>query len=75
MDVLMLKIEQHTRLVEDMAKFYVDLSSPNRDRKEKQGRRPGDGESRRKVFEAVNTVFKEPIFRLLPKIIDKLSFS
>ena len=38
------------------------------------GRRPRDIESKRKAFRAVNTVFKEPIFRLLSKIRGKSYF-
>ena len=58
-----------------MAKFHINSSSPKRDEKgkkedrsgEEQGMRLGDSEPRRTVFGAVNTVFKEPIFRLPPR--------
>ena len=43
--------------------------------KEEQGKRLGDGETRRKAFEAVIIVFKELIFKLLPKVRDDPYFS
>ncbi|GFY94063.1 hypothetical protein Acr_09g0005090 [Actinidia rufa] len=63
-----------------MAKFYIGSSSPNRDEKkedqtrEERGKRPRDGEPRKKAFEVANIVFKETFFKPLPKIIDKPYF-